>query len=129
MILDDSYRMSATLSRKVLADLLAEFAGCNNRNLTDAINAFIQDKSHPQRIRENLHHLRVMGNLSVHTKKDSNGQILEVDKDEAEWSLKVVSDLFDYFIIDPEKDKKQRTAFNNKLEEAGKDPIDPLSED
>lgn len=129
MILDDSYRMSATLSRKVLADLLADFGGLKNRNLTDAVNAFIEDRSHPKRIQENLHHLRVMGNLGAHTKKDSDGQILEIDKDEAEWSLKVVSDLFDYFIIGPVKDSEQRTAFNKKLKDAGKDPIKPLSED
>ena len=53
--------------------------------------------------------------------------IIDVDKSEAEWSLKVVADLFDYFIIAPKKDEEQRKAFDKKIADANRKPIKPLT--
>jgi hypothetical protein len=55
--------------------------------------------------------------------KDNLGTIVEVGTGEAEWTLKIVSDLFDYFIVAPEKDRLRREAMDKKLVEAGRKPV------
>lgn len=113
--------------------------------------SFIQDKSHPRRLRENLHYLREMGNFGAHTQEQAMpssgsqpapaaagtaapvpaqppaGIIIDVEKPEAEWTLKVVADLFDYFIIAPAKDAEQRREFDKKIAAANRKPITPLT--
>jgi hypothetical protein len=137
VILDDSPRMSAVLSRRVLADLLDKYAELKDKNLVDRIDKFIADKTHPSRIRENLHYLREMGNFGAHTQENKSPQVaspqqgpseatvINVSKEEAEWTIKVVEDLFDYFIVAPEKDKFLRMAFDQKIKDAKRKPINP----
>jgi hypothetical protein len=59
--------------------------------------------------------------------KDDQGQIVDVGKDEAEWTLKIVADLFDYFVVAPEKDRLRREAIDKKLQDAGRKPIKKLT--
>ena len=127
-ILQDSSRMSSILSRRILADLLRQYAHLEQYRLVDRIDEFISDIRHPSRIRENLHYLREMGDFSAHTQTDEEQRVIEVTKDEAEWTLKVVADLFDYFIISPHKDRERRKSFDKKLEAAGRKPISPLQD-
>jgi hypothetical protein len=128
-ILDDSWRMSSVLSRRILGDLLRKFDGSNFRSLNKQIEAFIGAPQHPSRLKENLQYLREMGDFAAHTQEDQDPatgtepQIIDVSKEEAEWTLKVVADLFDYFITGPEKDKKQRAAFDEKIKKAGRKPL------
>jgi hypothetical protein len=141
-ILDDSPRMSSVLSRRILADLLRQYAKLTQFNLEQRIDAFVLDTTHPRRLRENLHYLREMGNFGAHTQEQAAATpvpsaaapqptadpvIIDVDKSEAEWSLKVVADLFDYFIVAPAKDAEQRKAFDKKIADANRKPIKPLT--
>jgi hypothetical protein len=149
-ILDDSPRMSSVLSRRVLADLLKKYAGAIQFSLAKRIDSFVVDTKHPSRLRENLHYLREIGDFSAHTQEvqtpelvapppppqaavtpasaanqepPTENNIINVTKEEAEWTLKIVADLFDYFIVDPEKDKKLRAAMDEKIQKAGRRPI------
>lgn len=122
-VLEDSSRMASVLARRILADLLKEYAGLTDYSLAARIDKFIADPKHPSRLRENLHYLREIGDFSAHTMEDDQGQILEVTREQAEWTIKVVTDLFDYFIVGPEKDKALRQAFDDKLKQAGRKPI------
>jgi hypothetical protein len=122
-ILEDSPRMSSVLSRRILADLLEHYGKIKAYTLAKQIDKFVEDKSHPARHRDNLHYLREIGDFSAHTKTDTKGNIIEVTPEEAEWTLRVVSGLFDYFIVDPETDKAIRARFDAKIEEAGRKPI------
>jgi len=138
-ILEDSPRMSAVLSRRLLADLLEKYANLNQFSLAKRIDEFITDTHHPLRIRQNLHHLREMGDFGAHTQQDktvtpptaaqtsSDPAIINVDKAEAEWTLKIIGDLFEYFIIAPEKDKDMRSAIDQKLKDANRKAIIPLT--
>jgi Domain of unknown function (DUF4145) len=138
-ILDDSPRMSSVLSRRILADLLKQYAGLTQFNLEQRIDAFVLDTKHPRRLRENLHYFREMGNFGAHTQEQAAAAaaaapqptadpvIIDVDKTEAEWSLKVVADLFDYFIVAPAKDAEKRVAFDKKIADANRKPIKPLT--
>ncbi len=123
-ILADSPRMSAVLSRSILADLLKTFAGRSEYNLAARIDKFIEDLQYPSNIKDNLHHLREIADFGAHTQTDqATGDIIEVTPEEAEWTLTVLDGLFDYFIVGPEKNKRRREQFEKKMEAAGRKPI------
>jgi len=128
-ILDLSPRMSAVLTRKIVGDLLAQYANQTQRRITQQMEAFAADTSHPRGVRENLHHLREIADFGAHTQKTERDEIIEATREEAEWTLGVVDRLFDYFIVTPQKDAEIRTAFDEKIAEAGRRPITPLPDD
>jgi hypothetical protein len=42
--------------------------------------------------------------------------------------LKIIADLFDYFIVAPQKDEDIRKAFDKKMADANRKPIERLTE-
>lgn len=113
LILEDAPDMSGVLSRRILQDLLEKYAGRSEYKLEDRIDKFIEDSAHPSNIKDNLHHLRGIGNFAAHTKSNKEtGEIVEVGAEEAEWTLDVIDGLFDYFIVGPEKSRKRRIAWD-----------------
>jgi hypothetical protein len=125
LILQASPRMSAVLSRRILADLLERYAGLTDFGLKDRIDKFVKDTSHPYSLRENLGHLVEMGNFGAHTQTNDQAEVVDVSAEEAEWTIGLVERLFDYFILTPQRDKKMREQFDKKLEEAKRKPIEP----
>lgn len=125
-ILDTSPRMSAVLSRRILADLLRHYAGQDQYRLPEQIDAFRADTAHPSHVRQPLHHLREIADFGAHTQTDDQTQIIDVGKEEAEWTLDIIDRLFDYFIVSPEKDKNLYESMDRQLEQAGRKPIKPL---
>lgn len=124
LILEDAPDMSGILSRRILADLLKKYANRPEKNLSNQIDAFLKETAHPSRVKENLHHLREIGNFAAHTQTDSaTDEIIDVSPDEAEWTLNVLDGLFDYFIVGPERDKQRRASFDAKIKKAGRDPL------
>jgi hypothetical protein len=128
LILEDGPRMSSVLSRRILADLLEQYVKIKGPTLAAQIDKFIGNKAHPARHRQNLHYLREIGNFSAHTKTDTKGNTIDVTREEAEWTLRVVSELFAYFIVDPETDRAIRDRIDQKLKDAGRKPIKGLPE-
>jgi hypothetical protein len=128
VILDPSPRMSAVLSRRILGDLLERYAGQNSFSLTTRIDNFIKDTKHPHYLRENLHHFREIADFGAHTQRNHQAEIINVDRDEAEWTLDLVDRLFEYFIIGPQRDQKMRAAMDAKVKDAGRKPIPPLAD-
>lgn len=138
-ILEDSPRMSAVLSRRLLADLLEKYSNLKQFSLASRIDAFIADTRHPLWLRQNLHYLREAGDFGAHKQEDKTASsaatsqattepiILDVSKDEAQWTLDVIGDLFEYFIVAPEKDKEMRTAIDKKIAAANRKPITPIT--
>jgi hypothetical protein len=135
-ILEDSPRMSAVLSRRLLADLLEKYAGLNQWSLAQRIDAFVADTRHPQWLRQNLHYVREAGDFGAHKQEDKTlsattappePTIIEVSKEEAKWTLKNIADLFEYFIVGPEKDKEMRAALDKKISDAKRKAIAPLT--
>ena len=123
LILDVSPRASAVLSRRVLADLLKKYAGRNEYGLTARIDQFNKDSSHPSALRDNLHYLREMGDFAAHTQEDDQANIVNVAREEAEWTLDIVDRLFDYFVVTPARDAAMRAKMDEKLDAAGRKPI------
>jgi len=128
LILELSPRASAILSRRVLADLLEQYASLTNYRLSVRIDNFIADTRHPTTVRDPMHVLRSMADLGAHTKRDSTDQdlIIDVTVEEAEWTLNVLDRLFDYFIVSPAQDAAMKDAINEKRRAAGQEPIPDL---
>jgi len=119
-----SPRMSAVLARRILADLLEKYANLTDFSLKVRINEFAKDTNHPHDLRHNLGYLAEVGNFGAHTQTNDQAEIVDVDEEEADWTLNLVDRLFDYFIVSPEKDRKMREALDEKLQAANRKPID-----
>jgi hypothetical protein len=128
-ILDASPRMSAVLARSILADLLAEYAHHDEFNLEVRIDSFNKNASHPRALRENLHRFRETANLGAHTTTSDQGEVIRIERDEADWTLNLVERLFEYLIVDPAGDQKMRDGIDDKIKAAGRKPIKPLPDD
>ena len=119
-VLGDSPKASAALSRRCVQALLRA-QGYTHHDLAKAIDAVLVAKALPSALADNLDAIRNIGNFAAHPMKDTNsGAILPVEPHEAEWNLDVLEGLFDYYYVQPAKDKLRRTALNAKLETAGK---------
>lgn len=130
-ILDISHRMSAVLSRRILGDLLKKYARKEHKRLTAQIDAFTEESGHPSSLTSNLHHFREVGDFAAHTQEDQ-GQagepeptVIDVDREEAEWTLDLVDRLFDYFIVQPAKDEQIKRRLDEKIERAGRNALRP----
>lgn len=56
-------------------------------------------------------------------KSQQTGLILDVEPGEAEWTLDVLEELFDFYFVLPATIQKKKDDFNKKLQEAGKPPM------
>lgn len=129
-ILEASPRMSAVLSRSILADLLKRYAGKTQFGLNARIEAFVKDGGHPTRLTENLQHFREIADFGAHTQEarqeeDDVPEIIPVERPEAEWTLDLVDRLFDYFIVAPNRDEEIKQRMDEKIERAGRKPLRP----
>jgi hypothetical protein len=80
-------------------------------------------------IRENLHYFREIANFGAHTQKDDQQEIIDVTEQEAEWTLDILDSLFEHFIVIPSRDRSIRESIAEKIEKAGRTPIEPLPPD
>ncbi len=135
-ILEDSPKMSAVLSRRILADLLKTYDSATQYGLKARIDSFVANTHHPSRLRDNLHYLREIADFGAHTQIQATPatataitppsleeMVINATREEAEWTLKIVADLFDYFIVAPQKDEALRKAMDEKIKAAGRKPI------
>lgn len=124
LVLSDSPKASAALSRRCLQHVLREKAGVKKGDLSNEIQQLLDGNSLPSDIAENLDAIRNIGNFAAHPMKSTNtGEILDVEPHEAEWNLEVLEQLIDYYFVRPAISKKKRAALNEKLSEAGKPPL------
>jgi hypothetical protein len=124
MVLPDSSKASAALSRRCLQNLLREAAKVKPGNLADEIQQVIDGKSLPSQLAEAIDAVRNIGNFAAHPlKSQSTGEILPVEPEEAEWNLDVLESLFDFYFVQPAILAKKCDALNIKLSDAGKKPM------
>lgn len=124
LVLSDSPKASAALSRRCLQHLLREAAKVKPDNLNNEIQEVLESKAFPSHLADALDAVRVLGNFAAHPIKSTNtGEIVEVEDGEAEWSLDTLDGLFDFWFTQPAALKKKRDALNEKLQEVGKPPL------
>jgi hypothetical protein len=104
--------------------LLHDVAGATQRNLSDQIDAVVDQGKLPSTLAEQLHGLREVGNFAAHPMKNTNtGEVMEVEPHEAEWNLDVLEELFDFYLVAPARAKAKIAALNAKLELAKRKPV------
>lgn len=124
LVLPDSSKASAALSRRCLQTILRETAKVKPGNLANEIQEVIDAGMLPTYLVEMIDAVRQIGNFAAHPMKSQHtGEILPVDPVEAEWNLDVLEALFDFFYVQPALIAKKRTALNAKLKDAGKPPM------
>ena len=74
-----------------------------------------------------MHYLREIADFAVHTQKDALDQtIIEIEPEEAEWTLDILDDLFEHFIVVKMRHDNMRKSFDQKIARANRKPIIPL---
>jgi len=124
MVLGDSPRASAAISRRCLQHILREKAGVKHSDLAREIDQVLASGQLPSHLGEAIDAIRNIGNFAAHPIKSTNsGEILPVEPGEAEWTLDVLDGLFDFYFVQPELLKKKRETLNAKLASANKPPV------
>jgi hypothetical protein len=121
LVLADSPKASAALSRRCLQNLLRQAASVKPGDLIDEIKQVVDSNKLPTTVSESLDAVRAIGNFAAHPIKSKvTGEIVDVEPEEAEWNLDVLESLFDFYYILPAKAKAKKDAVNKKLQDAGK---------
>ena len=122
LVLGDSPKASAAISRRCLQNILREKAGVKHQNLSNEIVEVLPKL--PSHLADAVDAIRNIGNFAAHPLKSTNsGEILDVEPGEADWLLEVLEQLLDFYFVQPERLKAKRAALNEKLAEAGKPPV------
>ncbi len=121
LVLADSPKASAALSRRCLQNLLLDEEKVKKGELSRQIQEVLDKNKYPSDLAESVDAIRNIGNFAAHPLKDrATGEIIDVEPGEAEWNLDVVEMLFDYYFVQPAIRKARKDALNEKLARAGK---------
>lgn len=124
LVLNDSAKASAALGRRCLQNLLVEKAGVTKGDLSKQIQQVLDSCKLPSHLEDSIDAIRNIGNFAAHPNKSiSTGEILEVEPHEAEWTLDVLEDLFDFYYVQPHRVKARKAALDAKLADSGKPPM------
>lgn len=115
LILQDSPRASAALSRRCLQHLLREQAKAPASDLFNEIEWALANAGLPGYCTDSLHELRVIGNMAAHPNKSTaTGDYLEVEPREAEWTLDTLATLFGFYFTEPARTAARKAALEAK---------------
>ena len=121
LVISDSPKASAALSRRCLQHLLREVAGVKKGSLANEIQQVLDANQLPSYIADAIDGVRNIGNFAAHPiKSDSSGEVVDVEPGEADWNLDVIESLFDFYFVQPTKLREKQEALNKKLSEVGK---------
>jgi hypothetical protein len=121
LVLADSPKASAAISRRCLQHILREKAGVNKADLSKEIDQVLGSGHLPSHLSEAIDAIRNVGNFAAHPLKSTNtGEVMDVEPGESEWLLETLEGLFDFYFVQPAILKRKRDALNAKLAEAGK---------
>jgi hypothetical protein len=121
-----SEKASAALSRRCLQGILRG-QGYAQKDLAQQIDALLKEpdptKAIPTGLRDTVDAIRNFGNFSAHPVTDQTTlQIVPVDKEEAEWCLEILEEMFDHYYVKPAQAAARKAALNQKLAAAKKPP-------
>jgi hypothetical protein len=124
LVLPDSAKAAAALGRRCLQNLLRDFVKVKHGNLADEIQDVIDSGKLPADLTDSIDAIRNIGNFAAHPMKSKqSGEILEVLPGEAEWTVVVLEELFDFYFVRPAQRQKMKDDLNKKLQDAGKPPM------
>jgi hypothetical protein len=119
LILPLSEEASAALSRRCLQAVLVDAGKATEKDLAPQIDEVLPKL--PSYLQTQVDAIRNIGNFGSHPNKSKvSGEIIEVERGEAEWNLDVLDALFDFYYVQPAKIMVKRQALDKKLSEIGK---------
>jgi hypothetical protein len=122
-VLSHSAKASAALSRRCLQHVLHDVAGVKPGKLYDEIEQVLESNRLSTEVATNLDYVRVVGNFSAHPEKsEHSGEVIDVEPDEAEWTLEVLESLFDALYVQPVRAKARRDALEEKTQKRLQQP-------
>lgn len=122
-ILNRSETATALLARRCLQHIIHDAAKQHDQHLDKEIKA-IKD-SLPDDLKEKPTLIRLLGKIAAHPKEDSQtGEILAVEKNEAEFALTIIEYLFEHYYVKPAKEKELTDQIRAKAAKAGEKPKD-----
>lgn len=124
LVLPDSPKASAALSRRCLQNIIRQETTVKHQDLSKEIQDVLDNNILPSYLSEGLDAVRNIGNFAAHPIKSKHtGEVMDVEPGEAEWNMEILEGLFDFFYVQPEILRKKKEALNIKLSEAGKPPM------
>jgi len=110
LVLPDSEKASAALSRRCLQHLLREKAMVKKDDLAREIQQVLDSKQLPGHLAEDLDAIRNIGNFAAHPMKSTQtGAIVDVEPQEAEWLLNLLEGLLTFTLCSPPELKQNGT--------------------
>ncbi|MDD9808530.1 MAG: DUF4145 domain-containing protein [Thaumarchaeota archaeon] len=129
-VLDISPAASAALARRCLQGLLHEHFSIKEARLHEAIKKAADLKTLPPHLADGLGRIREIGNLAAHpTHSDRMGVIVDVRREEAEWTLEILESLFKHCYVEPGEYKRRTQRLREKLDGARADAANPAVRD
>jgi len=121
-VLDFSPAASAALARRCLQGLIHEHFKIKGKRLYDEIKEVAGLKTLPPYLAKGLDRVREIGNLASHPTHDAElGVIVNVEREEAEWTLEILESLFKHCYVDPKEYEERTRKLREKLDKT-RDP-------
>jgi hypothetical protein len=122
LVLADSPKASAALSRRCLQNLLRDVAKTQGESLAVQIDEVLRG-SLPTRMRDLIGRVRASGNFATYPIKSiPAGEVVEVEPGEAETLLDILEVAFDFYLVQPVRKELKRDATNQELAATGTPP-------
>lgn len=116
-VFDASPEASAALARRCLQRVIREHMGVKAPRLYDEIKAVADSGSVPRHLAEGLNKIMEIGGLATHPAHDEQkGVIVDVSRDEAEWTLEVLESLFKHCFVDPAEFERRTQRLRENLD-------------
>ena len=108
LIIVDSPKASAALSRRCLQIILREKTEVPHKDLYGEIRWVIENAGLPSELVEILDVPREIGNVGTHPMKShETGVVADVEPWEAEWCLEVIEALYEHYFVAPARNEER----------------------
>ena len=121
MLIRNSPTASAIICRRILENVIVDVTGVEVKNLSRALDDLIANDPLPSNLLTQIEAIKHIGNLAAHGVNITDfGEPVSVSYKDADWSLKILAELLDYYYAQPAKIEKRQEELNKKLSQAGK---------
>ena len=108
LVLSDSPKASAALSRRCLQNILRKKGNVKHSVLSNEIDEIISTGNLHSKITDLLHIVRKLGNIAAHPIDNIvSGTIMDIEENEAECCLEVIESLYDHYFVQPSKNNER----------------------
>ncbi len=120
-VLHLSPKASAALSRRALQHFLHTHRNIRGKNLYQEVQELLQSGHLPAYVSDVLDLVRIVGNAAAHPLRHAHtGEIIDVERGDAEWLLEVLEKVFNFYFVEPERARKRKAEIEQRMEQERK---------